>query len=108
MELTTLTFNLVQELSDFSYELSSLDRVWNILFPCNGQNWNYLHVSKYKRTFYITHIDSGGSLEVETEKGVRAMDPMGASSYSVENHGQLTTVWKTLIESARKWLKVTR
>jgi len=33
---------------------------------------------------------------------------MGASSYSVENHGQLATVWEPLIESARKWLKAAR
>ncbi len=109
MELTASIFALVKELSDFSYELSSLDRVWNILFPDKGEKWHHLHVNKYKHTFYITHVDGGGgSLEVEQKKGVRAMDSMGAPSYSVENHGQLATVWETLIESAHKWLKVAR
>ncbi|MCD4762451.1 MAG: hypothetical protein K8R28_00345, partial [Desulfobacterales bacterium] len=93
----------------FSYELSALDRVWNILFPDKGKKWNHLHVNKYKHTFYITHVDGGGgSLEVEPKKCVRVMDFMGASSYSVENHGQLATVWEPLIESARKWLKAAR
>lgn len=109
MELTASVFALVKELGDFSYELSSLDHVWNILFPDKGEKWHHLHVNKYKHTFYITHVDGGGgSLEVEQKKGVRAMDSKGAPSYSVENHGQLTTVWKTLIESAHKWLKVAR
>ena len=109
MELTASTFALVKELGDFSYELSALDRVWNILFPDKGKKWNHLHVNKYKHTFYITHVDGGGgSLEVEPKKCVRAMDFMGASSYSVENHGQLATVWEPLIESARKWLKAAR
>ena len=51
MELTTSTFALVKELGDFSYELSALDRVWNILFPDKGKKWNHLHVNKYKHTF---------------------------------------------------------
>jgi len=109
MELTAAIFALVKELGDFSYELSALDRVWNILFPDKGEKWHHLHVNKYKHTFYITHVDGrGGSLVVEQKKGVQAMDSMGTPSYSIENHGQLATVWETLIKSARKWLKVAR
>jgi len=109
MELTTSTFAFVKELGDFSYELSVLDHVWNILFPDKGKKWNHLHVNKYKHTFYITHVGGGGGgLEVEPKKGVRAMDSMGASSYCVENYGQLATAWETIITSARKWLKVVR
>ena len=109
MELTASIFALVNELDDFSYGLSALDRVWNILFPGKGKNWHHLHVNKYRHTFYITHVDGGGgSLEVEPGKGVRAMDPMGASSYSIEDPGQLATAWEPLIESARNWLKIVR
>ncbi len=108
MELTTSTFGLVKELDAFSYELSVLDHVWNVLFPDQGK-WHHLHVNKYRRTFYITHINGdGGALEVEPKKGVRAMDSMGASFYSLENHGPLAAVWKQLIASALKWLKVVR
>lgn len=108
MKLTASILDLVNKLGDFSYELSALDRVWNILFPGKGKNWNHLHVNKYKHTFYITHVDGGDSLEVEPRKGVRAMDPMGASSYSIEDHGQLATAWEPLIESTRNWLKIVR
>jgi hypothetical protein len=107
MELTTAILAFVRQLNDFSYGLSSLDRIWNILFPDKKGNWHHLHINRYKHTFFITHIEgNGGSLEVEHKKGVRAMDPMGARPFSVENHVQLATEWKTLIESAMKWLKV--
>jgi len=66
MELPASVFALVKELGDFSYELSALDHVWNILFPDKGEKWHHLHVNKYKHAFYITHVDGGGgSLEVD-------------------------------------------
>ncbi len=109
MELTASTLAFVKELGDFTYELSVLDRVWNILFPDKAKKWHHLHVNKYENTFYISHVDgNGGSLEVEQKKGVRVMDSMGVSSYSVENHSQLATIWESLIESARNWLKAVR
>jgi hypothetical protein len=109
MELTASTFALLKELGEFTYELSSLDRVWNVLFPDREKEWNHLHVNRYKHIFYITHVSGGGdSLEVEPQKGGRAINVMGASSRSVENHGRLATVWEPLIASARKWLRVAR
>ena len=39
MELTVSTFAFVKELGDFSYELSALDRIWDILFPDKGKKW---------------------------------------------------------------------
>ena len=109
MELTALIFDFVKELEEFSHELSVLDHVWNVLFPDQGKKWHDLNVNKYKHTFYITHVsgDAGG-LEVEPKKGARATDYLRASSYSIENHGQLAAAWEPLIVSARKWLKITR
>lgn len=110
MELKISTFDLVKELGDFSYELSSLDRFWNVLFPDQRGKWNHLHINRYKDTFYITHVGgNGGVLEVEPGKGVRAMASMGTSTtYSIENHDQLATLWEPLITSARNWLKIVR
>ncbi len=108
MKLKSSTFAFVKELSDFSYDLSSLDHVWNILFPDKGEKWNHLHVNKYEKTYYITHVGGSGNLEVAPKKGVRAMDDMGASFYSLENHPHLAKPWEPIIESARKWLRVVR
>jgi hypothetical protein len=109
MELIVSTFAFVKELGDFSYELSALDGVWDILFPDKGKKWHHLHVNKCKHTFYITHIDGGGGgLEVEAKKGVRPIESLGASSYWDENHGQLAMAWEPLITSACRWLKIVK
>jgi len=109
MELRTLTFAFVKELADFSYDLSGLDRFWNILFPDQGDRWNHLYVNKYKRTFYISYVSGDASgLEVEPKKDVRAMDPLGASSHQRADQDQLTTTWVPLITSAHNWLKIVR
>jgi hypothetical protein len=110
MELTTSTFAFLKELQGFAYELSVLDRVWNILFPDQREKWNHLHVNKYKNTFYITHVDGdSGGLEVEPDKALRAIDTMRTSSrYKVANEDQLSATWELLITSARKWLQVVR
>jgi hypothetical protein len=109
MELTASAFAFVEELGNFSYELSALDRVWNILFPNRREKWNHLHVNKYKNTFYITHVsgDSGG-LEVAPKEGVRTTDSMGTRSLSFDDHDTMAAVWDPLIISARRWLKVVR
>lgn len=104
-----MALDLVKNLEEFSYELSILDRVWNILFPDQGKRWHHLHVNKYKHIFYITHVSGdGGVLEVEPESGVRAMDPLRGASYSIENHAQLAELWVPLIVSVRKWLGFVR
>jgi hypothetical protein len=107
MEFTSLLFDFLKELSKFSYELSALDRVWNIIFPDQEKKWHHLHINKYGQTFYITHIngDSDG-LEVEPKKNIRVMNPFGSSSYPIESHVQLAAIWRPLITSANKWLKI--
>jgi hypothetical protein len=109
MELSASVFAFVKELRNFSYELSALDHVWSILFPEKAGKWDHLQINKYKHTFYFMHVNGdGGSLEVEPKKSVRAMDSTGASSYAIENLGQVETVWESLIAYARTWLKVVR
>jgi hypothetical protein len=109
MKLTTLIFDFLKELKEFSCTLSGMDRVWNILFPQQGKEWHHLNVTRYKHTFYITHISgNGGSLEVEPEKGIYAIEPLSTSSYPVENHNPMVVLWEPLIVSAHNWLKVVR
>ncbi len=94
MKMTESIFTFVGELDAFSYKLSVLDRVWNILFPDDEGKWQHLHVTKYKRTYYITAVaGNSGGLEVEPKKVV-----------GIENHDHSVTTWDPLISSARKWL----
>ena len=109
MEFTASIFDFINELNEFLYELSGLDRIWNVLFPHQGKEWHHLTVTRYKQTFYITHISgNGGSLEVEPKKGINVMEHLRTSSYAVENYGRLAAEWEPMIASARKWLKLVR
>ncbi len=72
MKFEDNVFTFLKELSDFTYDLDYLDHKWNIIFQELNGAWNHLHVTKYKGTFYIIHIDGGlGSLEVMPEKSVK-------------------------------------
>lgn len=104
--LTDCALAWLKELDDFSYGVSVLDRVWNVLFPGKGGKWNYIHVTKYKHSFYITWVNGGGSLEVEEKKGMRAMNAAITASNTSGKDGQSTEIWIALIKSASRWLKV--
>ena len=72
MKFEDNVFAFLKELSDFSYDLDYLDHKWNIIFPDLNGSWNHLHITKYKETFYIIHIDGGlESLEVMPKKSVK-------------------------------------
>ena len=108
MNLTASTYNLLQELDDFSYSLSSSDRIWNILCPSGSNHWNHLRVSKYRETFYFFHINgSSGTLEIELNQDVRVLSGGRVPSSHGQNRDQ-AAAWKLLITSASDWLKVVR
>lgn len=98
MELTHLAATFLKELDSFAHNLSSTDRVWNILFPDPQEKWHHLHINQYRQTYYITHIsgDSGG-LEIELGKDVKQ---------TTRQPGK--TTWETLLTAARQWLRVVR
>ena len=108
MRLKDLLFTFVKDLGDFSYEMSALDQVWNVLFPDKGKKWHCLHVNKQRHTFYITHVGSGAGLEVNLKNGVQPISSLGRSLHSAENLDQLSMTWEPLITSAHKWMKVVR
>ena len=109
MQLAVATYNFLNELSHFSYTLSSLDRVWDILFSDEANRWHHLRVNTYKDTFFVTHISGGGGcLEVEPDVYVRVLQNTGISSYSDQNRSQADLVWEPLIRSACSSLKVVR
>jgi hypothetical protein len=96
----------VNELGAFSYELSSADHVWRILFPESKAGWQYLHVTKYRETFYLTHVNGDGrSLEFEGGRTVRAVDiGLGGTRCSSEDPAR----WAALVVAAHRWLGVVR
>ena len=110
MLLEEHTCQFLKELERFDYTLSSTDHVWNILFKNHTEKWSYIHIVKYRKTFYISHIAGDcGTLEVEPKKSIKVMDS-GEFSYSrsfYENE-PLIEKWAHIIASARKWLRVVK
>ena len=89
MELFAQTAAFLKELENFSYDLFVLDHVWDVLFPDAKNTWHHPHVNKYKKTFYISHINGDvGVLEVEPKKSVIAMETMGNRAFPIEESGQ--------------------
>jgi hypothetical protein len=56
----------VRELRGFVPELSSLDRVWPILFPDRAGKWHNLHLTQYQATFFVADMDNDDTgLEID-------------------------------------------
>ena len=98
----------LKELGRFEYHLSGSDFVWNLLFPDGADRWNHVAVTRYRQTFYISHIDGRSvGLEVVPGKSVRAMASFGFL-HSEEGRGDLPRVWGPLVASARAWLRMVK
>lgn len=109
MSLTISTYNLLQELDDFSYSLSSSDRVWNILCPSGSNHWNHLRVSKYRETFFLSHINgNSGTLEAEPDQEVHVISGAEYASCRGLKGDRIAAVWELLLSSAAGWLKIVR
>jgi len=94
----------LKELGRFDHHLSGSDLVWNLLFPNAAGRWNHVVVTRYRQTFYISHIDGMSvGLEVVPGKYVQATASFGFS-HSEEGRDDLPRVWEPLIASARAWL----
>ena len=113
MTLQNSIDSFLQELAHFDYGLSSIDHVWNILFPYAKDKWTHIHINKYRQIYYISQFaerntDNPG-LEVEPGKSVKPLDTMGTSvSRDIEEDSALAATWGTLISAAHKWLKTVR
>lgn len=53
MECADQVYAFLKELERFEYDLSCLDRIWNLYFPDRSGRWNHLQVTKYKNTFFL-------------------------------------------------------
>ncbi len=66
--------SFLQELDHFDYGLSSIDHVWNVLFPYAKDKWTPIHINKYRKAYFISHLDEQNTeyagLELEQGKFV--------------------------------------
>ncbi len=100
----------LQELSHFDYGLSSIDHIWNILFPYARDKWTYIHINRYRQVYFISQFTESNrddrGLEVEPGKSVKPLDTMRtSSSRNLDDDSVLAANWKPLIIAAHKWLR---
>ena len=82
MEFEKTVYAFIKDLENFGYDLSCIDRIWNLIFPDGRGRWGHVHVTRYKETFYISHIDGNScSLEVLPKKSVKVMDSFSLSGW---------------------------
>ena len=100
----------LQELSHFDYGLSSIDHIWNILFPYARDKWTHIHINRYRQVYFISQFTESNrddrGLEVEPGKSVKPLDTMRtSSSRNLDDDSVLAAYWKPLIIAAHKWLR---
>lgn len=107
MGLEKIIYTFLRKLENYDYTLSGTDHIWNLLFKKQTGKWNYLHITKYRKTFYISLINGNcGTLEVEPEKNIKIMDRGGFSHpRSFYDNEPLMEKWAHIISFAHKWLK---
>jgi len=95
----------LQELAHFDYGLSSIDHIWNVLFPYAKDKWTHIHINKYRDAYFISQFDERNTeyagLEVERGKIVKPLTSFGASSsWTIEDDMPLAANWMPLIAAA--------
>jgi len=99
-----VAYAFVKELRFFTYRLSGIDHIWDILFPGRNGKWNHLNINEYRKTFYVSHVTGDTkSLEIKPGKSVTAQDHMAFRTYSVDDNE--IGKWEPMIASARRWLR---
>jgi len=92
----------LNELRGFIPALSSMDLVWELLFPDDRKHWHHLLVRKYRDTFYITDVIG----RCETIEVTDDMVIISAASCRSPRFKQCN--WEPLLQSALNWFKIVR
>lgn len=105
MKFEESIYTFLKALKNYDYEISVLDQIWELIFPDNKSRWNHLRVTKYKKVYYLFHIDGKScSLEVIPGKSINVMNSFGFSSYE-DGSDYPERVWGPMIKTAITWLK---
>ena len=95
--LDQLLFSFVQEIQAFHYAISSLDHIWDVLFPSQDDKWHHIRIVKYMESYMFVDISgNAGELEFPKPEEVRPF-------YGFER--TQPDLWPALIISALAWLK---
>ena len=102
--------SFVKALAGFDYSLSVLDHVWTVRFPDANGEWQHLHVNRYRKTYFISHIDSDlqiPGLVLAPKTSPTLENSRGFSAFRRVSDDEALERWRLLMTSATKWLKTT-
>lgn len=102
--------SFVKELAGFDYSLSVLDHVWTVRFPDASGDWQHLHVNRYRKTYYISHVNSDRripGLVLDPRNAPTLEDNRGFSEFQHDSDDEALERWRSLMTSATKWLRTT-
>ena len=96
-----LWFSFVKEIQAFHYSISSLDRIWEVLFPSRDDtSWHHLRIVNYLESFVFVDIaGNAGALEFQESGGIKPLQGFADPQLDV---------WGELIGSAMAWLRQVR
>lgn len=93
-------FSFVQELQAFQYTMSSLDHIWDVLYPSQDTKWHHLRVVKYMESYMFVDITgNAGALEFLLPEEVKPVSGFDRCQLNL---------WPELIASSLAWLKQLR
>lgn len=106
MNIELLVGKFIQELNRFEYRTESLDFKWDVLFPDAKGKWHHLHVTRYKKTYYVVYMDLAAStVEFTPGQRLQVADSFGKSrSYTVDEKDCSGFDWEWTIRAALRWM----
>lgn len=108
MHFESNVYALIKELKKFDYKTSSIDHIWDVIFPDKKDKWHHVRITQYHDVYYIFLIDDDScSLEVSAKKEIKAMESFGSSSRNNGSH-DTAAAWGDLIIAANTWLKTVK
>ncbi len=93
-------FSFVQEIQRFHYTISSLDHLWEVLFPTQDTKWHHLRVVKYLESYMVIDISGrAGGLEFILPNTIKPLSGFETPQESI---------WTELIALSTAWLEQLR
>jgi len=106
MRLINIAHQFLKTLQKFDYNLQSTDHIWKVLFKNKVESWHYLHISKYRATYFISDIlGELGSLKVASSEKIEVAETNSFGQYQdINRDEELLENWSELLKNAFQWL----
>ena len=106
MQLKNIVNQFLNTLQKFDYSLQSTDRIWEILFKDTSNSWHYLHISKYRDTYFLNDIlGDNEALKISSEENIEVAESGSFGEYQdIHTDEELLKFWHQYLKNAYDWL----